>query len=63
MVYRPEDPADFDGTVVVEWLNVSSGFDVAVDWSGAHTQMIATTMAQTAALITRRPAGAQVRSR
>jgi hypothetical protein len=27
VVRRPEDPADFNGTVVVEWLNVSGGVD------------------------------------
>jgi hypothetical protein len=32
VVYRPSDPAAFDGTVWVEWLNVSSGLDAAPDW-------------------------------
>ncbi len=27
VVYRPTDPARFDGTVVVEWLNVTGGID------------------------------------
>ena len=40
VVYRPADDADFSGTVFVEWFNVSSGFDVAVDWTMAHTQII-----------------------
>lgn len=31
VVNRPIDPADFNGTVVVEWLNVSAGFDAAPD--------------------------------
>ena len=31
-VRRPEAPGSFSGTVVVEWLNVSSGSDVAPDW-------------------------------
>ena len=31
-VRRPVAPGSFSGTVVVEWLNVSSGSDVAPDW-------------------------------
>ena len=30
---RPVDPERFHGTVVVEWLNVSAGFDSAPDWT------------------------------
>jgi hypothetical protein len=33
IVRRPEDPAAFDGTVVVEWLNVSGGADAAPDYA------------------------------
>lgn len=33
VVRRPEDPAGFDGTVVMEWHNVSGGLDVAPDWT------------------------------
>ena len=33
VVRRPEQAADFNGTVVVEWLNVSSGADVAPDYT------------------------------
>ncbi len=40
VVYRPESAAAFDGTVFVEWLNVSSGFDSGADWIMGHTQMI-----------------------
>jgi hypothetical protein len=32
VVHRPIDPSDFDGTVWVEWLNVSGGLDAAPDW-------------------------------
>ena len=32
LVRRPEDPAAFNGTVVVEWLNVTSNVDVDVDF-------------------------------
>lgn len=32
LVRRPENPADFSGTVIVEWLNVSGGVDANVEW-------------------------------
>jgi len=40
LVYRPIRPGDFNGTVVVEWLNVSGGLDAAADWIGMHTELI-----------------------
>ena len=40
VVYRPIDPRRFDGTVVVEWLNVSGGVDAAAAWLTDHVQMI-----------------------
>jgi hypothetical protein len=40
VVRRPIDAARFDGTVVVEWLNVSGGLDASPDWTYAHVQMI-----------------------
>jgi hypothetical protein len=40
LVYRPEDAAAFNGTVWVEWLNVSSGFDAAPDWTFTHTELM-----------------------
>ena len=40
LVYRPIDGRRFNGTVVVEWLNVSAGSDTAADWIGEHTQLI-----------------------
>jgi hypothetical protein len=40
LVHRPLDPQRFNGTVVVEWLNVSGGLDAAPDWILAHTEMI-----------------------
>ncbi len=40
VVIRPDDPAAFNGTVVVEWLNVSAGFDSPPDWLQAHTELI-----------------------
>jgi hypothetical protein len=40
VVHRPKNPSTFRGTVVVEWLNVSAGFDTAPDWLSAHNVMI-----------------------
>jgi hypothetical protein len=37
---RPSDPKKFNGTVVVEWLNVSSGIDAAADWIGLHREIL-----------------------
>jgi len=40
VVVRPTDPQKFNGTVVVEWLNVSAGADGAPDWNTAHREII-----------------------
>lgn len=40
IVNRPADPKKFNGTVVVEWLNVSIGSDVGVDWGFGHNELI-----------------------
>lgn len=40
VVYRPTDPAKFNGTVIVEWLNVTGGLDAAAAWLGGHVQLI-----------------------
>ena len=40
LVYRPSSRKKFNGTVVVEWLNVSGGLDAAPDWTAAHTELI-----------------------
>jgi len=32
VVRRPESPSKFNGTVIVEWTNVSEGFDNEVEW-------------------------------
>jgi hypothetical protein len=40
VVIRPTDPHRFNGTVVVEWLNVSAGTDGAPDWNYTHTELI-----------------------
>jgi hypothetical protein len=40
VVIRPSDPAKFNGTVFVEWLNVSAGFDSGPDWDMVHTELM-----------------------
>ena len=40
VVRRPRSASDFSGTVVVEWLNVSSGYDADVVWSNTHEELI-----------------------
>jgi hypothetical protein len=39
-VYRPIDRRKFNGTVVVEWLNVSGGTDDAPDWTLSHNELV-----------------------
>ncbi len=39
-VYRPINPKKFNGTVVVEWLNVSGGTDDAPEWTLSHNELI-----------------------
>jgi hypothetical protein len=40
LIYRPTDPTRFNGTVIVEWINVSAGADTAPDWLQGHTELI-----------------------
>jgi len=40
VVARPADPSKFNGTVVVEWLNVSLGADLAADWDAEHRELV-----------------------
>ncbi len=40
LVYRPVDDAAFNGTVIVEWLNVSAGLDAAPLWQYAHRELL-----------------------
>jgi hypothetical protein len=40
LVYRPIDPKQFKGTVLVEWFNVSGGLEAGPDWIAAHTEMV-----------------------
>jgi hypothetical protein len=32
LVRRPTDPAKFNGTAIVEWVNVTNGYDVEIHW-------------------------------
>jgi hypothetical protein len=40
VVRRPAEAADFNGTVVVEWLNVSSGADAAPDFTYLAAELL-----------------------
>ena len=40
VVLRPMDDAAFNGTVVVEWFNVSGGVDAAPDLTQMHTELM-----------------------
>jgi Alpha/beta hydrolase domain len=40
VVVRPTDAHKFNGTVVVEWLNVSAGNDATPDWNSAHREIM-----------------------
>ena len=39
VVYRPIDPADFNGNVLFEWLNVTAGFETPPSWGTGHLEM------------------------
>jgi len=40
VVHRPTDPARANGTVVVEWLNVTGGFDIPAVWMATHRHLV-----------------------
>lgn len=40
VVRRPIDAAKFNGSVYVEWLNVSGGLDAGPDWTYSHVELI-----------------------
>lgn len=40
VVIRPSDPGKFNGTLLVEWLNVTAGQDTPADWMVAHREML-----------------------
>jgi len=39
VVYRPIDPDDFSGTVLLEWLNVTAGFETPPSWGTGQLEM------------------------
>ncbi len=40
IVRRPSDAANFNGTVLVEWMNVTAGFDTNPEWSNLQVELI-----------------------
>ena len=40
LVRRPQDPAKFNGKVIVEWFNVTEGFEIDPIWMVASDQLI-----------------------
>jgi hypothetical protein len=40
LVRRPADSASFNGTVIVEWLNVTAGFDTSPTWAQGYDEII-----------------------
>jgi hypothetical protein len=40
LIRRPTDPSSFNGTVVVEWLNVSGGLDASPDYSFMADELV-----------------------
>lgn len=40
LVRRPKDPAQFNGIVLVEWLNTSLGFDIDGGWTMAREEIL-----------------------
>ncbi len=40
VVIRPSDPAKFNGTLLVEWFNVTAGQDALADWMVAHCESL-----------------------
>ena len=39
VVVMPTDPSKFNGTAIVEWLNVSGGIDAPAVWFMAHREI------------------------
>jgi hypothetical protein len=40
IVRRPTDPAKFNGTVIVEWLNDTAQFDTDAIWGQTHVELV-----------------------
>jgi hypothetical protein len=51
LIVRPTDPAKFNGTIVVEWLNVTGGVDAAADWTTLHREIMRSGFAYVAASV------------
>jgi hypothetical protein len=45
VVIRPRDPKAFNGSVAVEWLNVTGGLDAGPDWTYSHREILRSGMA------------------
>lgn len=39
-VIQPSNPAKFNGTVIIEWLNVTAGLDTPPDYAYAHEEIL-----------------------
>ena len=39
-MYRPDDPARGNGTVIIEWLNVTGGLDIPALWMMTHRHLV-----------------------
>lgn len=44
LVRRPINPADFNGTVLVEWINVTPGLETTPDWYYARAELLVAAM-------------------
>jgi hypothetical protein len=40
LVRKPANPERFNGTVVIEWLNVTGGLDASPDWDFEHVELL-----------------------
>jgi len=40
LIYRPTDMSRFNGTVVMEWYNVTGGVDTGAEWIMIHTELL-----------------------
>src|SRR5262245_15484366 len=40
VIYGPTDPARANGTVIVEWLNVTGGLDIPAVWMPTHRHLV-----------------------
>lgn len=39
VVHRPIDSSNYSGTAIVEWFNVTSGFDIPPSWGAGHVEI------------------------